>query len=207
MLIINDVNFHYQEIVKPNGELYGIEILSRNIQIDEKTDLYVFYKALEELENKNFFELANKLGIKIHFNIYPSTIAYVKWDLIPQKIKKPIVLEILETNIHNHLDKIKELSEKGFQVALDDFGTGSANFQCLIKPFSIVKLDGLYIRNIPKVVQFLKQVYKIGEVIIEKRKCKCKLADAFQSYEFHRPEPIINFLQRIERREIIPTSV
>ncbi|MCP4994789.1 MAG: DUF1631 family protein, partial [Gammaproteobacteria bacterium] len=80
-----------------------------------------------------------------------------------------ITLEITETSLIRHTDKatelIKEIKSKGVKFSLDDFGTGYASYSYLKDfPVDIVKIDGIFIKDILSESSSYAMVKSITEV-------------------------------------------
>lgn len=85
----------------------------------------------------------------------PDIIEYIeammnKYDVNP----KQIGIEILEEKSIMNNDLIKErlyvLYEKGISIIIDDFGAECSNFGQLVNlPISVLKIDGMFIKDLP----------------------------------------------------------
>ena len=66
-----------------------------------------------------------------------------------------IIIELTETAYIDNFEQVYKslnfLHEQGFKIALDDFGVGFSSFSYMQRlPLSYVKLDGLYIKDLPE---------------------------------------------------------
>ena len=118
-------------------------------------------------------------------------------------------LELTETaliqNEEATIAKLSQLRELGVQIALDDFGTGYSSLSYLQRvPFDMVKIDQVFIKNIPgdahscAIVQAIIAVSKVRNVItiaegVEKKPQKELLRDLgctqMQGFLFSRAVP------------------
>ena len=123
---------------------------------------------------------------------------------------KKICFEITETaaisNFLNALEFIGAVRDLGCQFALDDFGSGMSSFAYLKKlPVDILKIDGLFIKDIlnnPVDMAMVKSINEVGHVMglktigeyVENRAILEVLTvlevDAFQGFEVAKPAPI-----------------
>jgi diguanylate cyclase (GGDEF)-like protein len=104
---------------------------------------------------------------------------------------------------------IAAMRKLGCRIALDDFGNGLASFAYLKRlPVDIVKIDGLFIREIGKsaldqeVVRSITQVCRaIGKQVVAEgvespqaiERLRALGVDAVQGFAIHSPEPIDRF--------------
>jgi len=190
--------FFYQKIFRKNGVLYGIEILTRgNVNPTNQTDYTIFLEGIEFLFEIGAFSRFNERNLKIHFNLFPTTIPLIGWEFVSQISQGVLVVEVLERNIEQYLSYVDYLKDKGIQVALDDFGKGDSNFAVLDK-FDILKVDCEVVKNCFWFTDYMKKAYPDKLIILEKangivqnpklwQDCK---ADAYQCFYLHKPEPL-----------------
>lgn len=192
--------FFYQKILRRDGSLYGIEILTRfnnDLVPNGQTDYTIFLEGIEFLFETGAFSSFSSFGLKIHFNLFPATIPLIQWQVVSSFAQGVLVIEILERGIGNYLSYIDYLKENSFglKVALDDFGKGDSNF-AVIDHFDIIKVDCEIVKNCCWFADYIKRTYLDKEIILEKsndivknpslfRKCK---ADAYQCFSLHKPE-------------------
>lgn len=211
--MFGEIKIYYQKIFYGNGDLYGIELLTRGIKIDEKTDLLILNSVFSLLKEKWFIETVNQQGLYVHFNVFPSSIEYVNWEKFLAEfspLKERLVLEILETDVYCYTEQVKRLADKGINLALDDFGTGTANFSALSELFKVVKIDGEAIKgDVSLIAEFLKRGYQIDTIIVEKKFVRSLLIDGYQCFQLHKPEPIENLIRerQVEKENSQPVSL
>ena len=125
-------------------------------------------------------------------------------------------LEITETAMLNNessvMDAIKSLRNDGFIVEMDDFGSGYSSLNTLKNlPVDAIKVDMLFLRNIPDADTYLKSKIILSNVInmglemgltvitegVESEEQKEFLEDCgcrnFQGYHFSKPIPVEEF--------------
>lgn len=131
---------------------------------------------------------------------------------------RKICFEITETaavsNFIRAGDFITAIRDLGCKFALDDFGSGMSSFAYLKKlPVDILKIDGLFIKDIlndPIDLAMVKSINEVGHVMglktvaeyVENEeilKVLCKLGvDSFQGYQIAKPEPLDNLLDHYQ---------
>ena len=184
-----------QFIYKRDGTLWGVEILTRNFCVNEKSDVFLFYFSLESI--LEYWELFKKNNLKVHLNVFPSSVGIIPFFRFPKEITEVLMVEIVEKDLHQYLDDVLALKESGIKVVLDDFGNGSSNFFC-IRFFETIKVDGQIVNNLPEIIPLLKQ-YGVKQVIVEKSSNFSIPADGFQSFDLHVPEPIEKVVERLKK--------
>jgi EAL domain-containing protein (putative c-di-GMP-specific phosphodiesterase class I) len=125
-------------------------------------------------------------------------------------IAEKICFEITETAAINNLNNaqrfIEELNSLGCQFALDDFGSGLSSFAYLKNfPVDIVKIDGLFVRDIvddPINLAMVRSINEIAQLMgkktvaefVENDQIKSQLqllgVNYVQGYGIHKPCPI-----------------
>ncbi|MGB5324631.1 MAG: EAL domain-containing protein [Pseudomonadales bacterium] len=130
-----------------------------------------------------------------------------------------ICFEITETaavsNFIRASDFITAVRDLGCKFALDDFGSGMSSFAYLKKlPVDILKIDGLFIRDIlndPIDLEMVKSINDVGHVMglktvaeyVENDEILRVLAelgvDSYQGYAISKPQPIQTLLELIEK--------
>ncbi len=192
----------FQGIFYPDGSLYGVEILTKGLVGSEppgkSLDLFCLLTAANSIVSLIPEEL--RRSTKFHFNIYLENVSQIPFHQLLVVIPNA-VLEIVEKGIIDpfYLSYLRLI--EGIPLALDDFGRGRANFD-LLPYFQIVKLDRDVVDG--KVLKPLIDVLKFQgkTVILEKalREDSSFNADAYQGYEWHKPEPLENLREFLSRR-------
>ena len=146
-------------------------------------------------------------------DVYGDITGYVgKYGIRPEQLR----LEITETAMLNNegsvQDTIKALRRDGFIVEMDDFGSGYSSLNTLKNlPVDVIKVDMMFLRNIPDADTYLKSTIILSNVInmglemgltvitegVETQEqknfleeCGCR---AFQGYYFSKPIPVEEF--------------
>ncbi|TCS84558.1 putative bifunctional diguanylate cyclase/phosphodiesterase [Tepidibacillus fermentans] len=134
------------------------------IPLAEKTGVinelgkWVLRKASEQIKSIHYEGFSD---IRIMVNISPLQLQEPNFvEMVKQILEETqldphyLDLEITE-NIEtqpnqNILKKIRELQSMGIQISMDDFGTGYSSLSKLRDlPFDTVKIDGLFLQNVP----------------------------------------------------------
>jgi EAL domain-containing protein (putative c-di-GMP-specific phosphodiesterase class I) len=85
----------------------------------------------------------------------PDLISYVDEIMLKHEVNpKQIGIEILEEKsiMNNELikERLQVLYEKGMSIIIDDFGAECSNFGQLVNlPISVLKIDGMFIKDLP----------------------------------------------------------
>ncbi len=149
-------------------------------------------------------------------DVYSDITGYVgKYGIRTEQLR----LEITETAMLNNedsvLDTIKSLRRDGFIVEMDDFGSGYSSLNTLKNlPVDVIKVDMLFLRNIPDADTYLKSTIILSNVInmglemgitvitegVETQEQKSFLEDCgccnFQGYYFSKPIPVEEFEEK-----------
>jgi len=133
---------------------------------------------------------------------------------------KKLCFEITETtaisNMHIAFDFVSQLQKMGCSVALDDFGSGLSSFEYLKKlPVNILKIDGIFIHNLPHskmdhvIVDAVRRVAEMMNLktvaeYVESEEILQLLADMgvtyAQGYHMGRPMLLEELLQQIKNK-------
>ncbi len=102
----------------------------------------------------------------------PDIVAYIQRCASHSQIDPSVVcLEVTETAASGReaAARLRELSDSGFCIALDDFGSGFSSFQYLRElPVDILKIDGLFVRNIaedPIQQEFVRSINDLAHAL------------------------------------------
>lgn len=156
---------HYEVLLRMRDPLTGeMRLPGKFIQIAEQVGLiqqidhYVIRHALKQLgalqkQQRNVSFAINLSGLVIDTSILlpllESTIAEYKVDA------SAIIFEITETVAVSNLQQAKEMMHSikalGCRFSLDDFGVGFSSFNYMRElPVDIIKIDGIFIKNLDK---------------------------------------------------------
>ncbi|NRB39694.1 MAG: EAL domain-containing protein [Pseudomonadales bacterium] len=162
----------FQPIVRPNGELYGYEVLGRGARPDLPVSPLDLFRIAESMPGKDVElsvlmrdcgvcqgaeqSLQHRLFVNTHpaeMEDVPSLIAGLK-SLRDQFPSLPIVLEIHEDAVAD-IEQMKamanDLAHLNIDLAYDDFGAGQARLIEMIDvPVKYVKFDIALIRGLPE---------------------------------------------------------
>jgi len=204
-------------IIKEDGEI-ALPTLFLNAAeryaLTPRLDKWIIQKTLSWLEeNPASMEKIEYMSINISgLSICDDTFT----DFIEQSFKnsnippKKVCFEITETaavtNFLRASDFITAIRDLGCRFALDDFGAGMSSFAYLKKlPIDILKIDGLFIRDIlSDTIDFemVKSINDVGHAMglktvaeyVENDEILAALkslgVDAFQGYGIARPAPL-----------------
>lgn len=156
---------HYEVLLRMRDPLTGeMRLPGKFIQIAEQVGLiqqidhYVIRHALKQLgalqkQQRNVSFAINLSGLVIDTSILlpllESTIAEYEVDA------SAIIFEITETVAVSNLQQAKEMMHSikalGCRFSLDDFGVGFSSFNYMRElPVDIIKIDGIFIKNLDK---------------------------------------------------------
>jgi len=196
----------------PAAERYGLI---------EQIDRWVISKVIDVLA-RNPQHLARLHTCSVNLSgLSISQPAFLKFmigllNANPQ-IGAKLCLEVTETAAIGNMAAVTELmqalGEHGVRFALDDFGTGMSSLSYLKNlPVDYVKIDGVFVRDIPEDDVDRGMVRAINELahVMDKRTVaefvETQLAsdilgeigvDMAQGFFLHRPEPLDQLLQRL----------
>ena len=134
--VIAPINF--LDAAKNSGQLYRIfKLMFENAcqKTQEFSGQFTVNMTDQDLQEPDLIDYIDEMLNKYHVNC------------------KQIGIEILEENSITNNDLIKErllvLSDKGMDIIIDDFGVKCSNFGQLVDlPISVIKLDGIFIKDI-----------------------------------------------------------
>lgn len=134
-----------------------IPILENTNRITDLTD-WIIGKVCSQIEEWNDLNFQFK---QVSINVPGSYITSPKLvQVLNESVKRhnvhpnQIELEITETSfihdIHNAIQAVRSLREKGYFVALDDFGTGLSSLSYLKEiPINTIKIDKSFVDGVP----------------------------------------------------------
>ena len=149
-------------------------------------------------------------------DVYSDISGYVKkFGIRPEQLKLEITETAMLNNVGSVLDVIKSLRRDGFIVEMDDFGSGYSSLNTLKNlPVDVIKVDMLFLRNIPDADTYLKSTIILSNVInmglemgltvitegVETEEQKTFLEECgcrnFQGYYFSKPVPVEEFEEK-----------
>ncbi len=187
---------HFLDAAEFSGQLYNIF-------------KFMFAKGCEQ---------AAKTGMRFSVNIGDSEflnediLDFIRGSLKEHNVNaKLLSLEVLENNAISHDGRIKDvilqIHELGIEIIIDDFGINCSNFgQIESLPVDILKIDGSFIKNLPKsenskvIVKTIKtfanekNIKLVAEFVCDKEVydiVKELDIDYAQGYYLHEPSPEI----------------
>lgn len=175
----------------PAAEKYGLII-----QLDRWVIDRTFY-AISELEHKLTDDKQSSYSINLSGLTLtdPLLYDYVKEKMLFYKINaKKISFEVTETSAITHmhlaLDFMNKINLLGCHFSLDDFGSGFSSFSYLQKlPINIIKIDGMFIRDI--------HINQVNSVFVENIQRTAKIMGKKTVAEFVEDELILKKLNEI----------
>ncbi len=197
-------------------ENYEDEIYSIGDYI-EVAEKFHFINSIDELIlDLVVKELTEYREIKLSMNVSAYTIGSIAWMkkakilLSDKQIGSRLIIEITETIAHKDFQKsikfIENLQALNCKISLDDFGSGYTSFsQLKILPIDIVKIDGIFIKDIMTNHNnefFVKSVVELNKALnrivvaefVESEEIAIKLKDLgideLQGYFFGEPSII-----------------
>ncbi len=149
-------------------------------------------------------------------DVYGDITGYVgKYGIRPEQLRLEITETAMLGNEGSVLDTIKALRRDGFIVEMDDFGSGYSSLNTLKNlPVDVIKVDMMFLRNIPDADTYIKSTIILSNVInmglemglavltegVETEEQKNFLEDcgcrAFQGYYFSKPIPVEEFEEK-----------
>lgn len=187
----DELVLHYQPVIGPDGSVDGFEGLMRwqrgktlvypgdFIEIAERSGLI---SKLGEWALREGIETCARWRHDYGFQGYIAinvSVKQLKDDAIVEQVRdllqqhrldgRHLVLEMTETmlvaDMHALLGTFEHLRELNVGLAIDDFGTGYASFRHLkMMPFSILKIDKLFIDDTPDNVEAVQTVESMIEL-------------------------------------------
>lgn len=215
--VVNSKNHEvvYHEALLRMKDIEGAEFsIGAYIEAAEK---FRFINTIDELVlDLVVKELTKYSDINLSVNISAFAISNIAWmkkaqDLLKDRsVASRLIIEITETVAHKDFKKsikfIEVLQDMGCKIALDDFGCGYTSFsQLKILPIDLVKIDGIFIKDIITNYNnefFVKSVVELNKAInrivvaefVETKEIAEKLeslgVDELQGYFFGKPTSI-----------------
>ena len=224
--VISDEVKGGEALIRWNHKKHGLLPPGKFLGILEKTglivdvDRYMWESACKILgrwnaEGRDDMYLSVNISPKDFYftDVYGDITGYAgKYGIRAEQLR----LEITETAMLNNessvMDAIKSLRSDGFIVEMDDFGSGYSSLNTLKNlPVDAIKVDMLFLRNIPDADTYLKSKIILSNVInmglemgltvitegVESEEQKEFLEDCgcrnFQGYHFSKPIPVEEF--------------
>lgn len=156
----------HDQLITPN---IFIPVAKRNSMM-LKIDMWVMEKVVSMIESNHY------PGYTFSVNISGSSINNNEISsFLVTKIKNnnaiadAMIIEITETEAITHIEGaagfMNELKQYGVKFALDDFGTGFSSFAYLkYLPADLIKIDGIFVRDIDKDPADLAMVRSINHI-------------------------------------------
>lgn len=226
------LELHYQPIVKDVEEIVGYEALIRwnhcdfgpispadFIPVAEQSSLivelgnWVLAKACATLAEWSRIPANKHLVLSINISALqiqqPTFVDQVlaclrQADVRPQNLKLEITETLLQYDLDDTIEKMRQLKEAGLQCSLDDFGTGFSSLSYLQKlPIDEVKIDLQFVqamRTDPNAEAIVKLIISLAQTLelrvvaegVESREewglLKQLGCHYFQGYHFGRPQ-------------------
>ena len=149
-------------------------------------------------------------------DVYGDITGYVgKYGIRPEQLRLEITETAMLGNEGSVQDTIRALRRDGFIVEMDDFGSGYSSLNTLKNlPVDVIKVDMMFLRNIPDADTYLKSKIILSNVInmglemgltvitegVETEEQKSFLEDCgcrtFQGYYFSKPVPVEEFEEK-----------
>ena len=143
-------------------------------------------------------------------NVYDEVTTLVsKYGIDPSKLRLEITESVMEHDLQNRLQLIKDFQEAGFLVEMDDFGSGYSSLNMLKDmPVDLLKIDMVFLydtRDEQRAETILKMVLELSEQLnmpsltegVETEEQYKMLVDMgcklFQGYYFAQPMPLEQF--------------
>lgn len=175
-ILSDKLDIHYQPKVElKTGRVYGLEALARwyhfekgeispnkFIPLTERTMLInPFTKWMVERALKDLSRWKNEgfsLNLAINFSLRNfhdralidkviELIAF--YDIDPSLIEIEVTESAFSTNMHEVIQTLQYLRDKGIRIAIDDFGTGQASQQYLFQlPIDGLKIDRIFVNGL-----------------------------------------------------------
>ena len=151
---------HVETLLRMKDESGGVIMPAAFIPLAEKSDIileidrWVISKAITLLASSPSIPTI-ALNISGKSFAEPELPLFIgdtlrKFDVNPNRLMVEITETSAVTDLHNAQRFIKALHQTGCKVCLDDFGSGFSSFAYLKHlEVDIVKIDGLFIRNLP----------------------------------------------------------
>jgi EAL domain-containing protein (putative c-di-GMP-specific phosphodiesterase class I) len=211
---------HWELLVRMCGEAEGETIppgaflpTAERFGLVERIDRWVLARALELLRAGGNGARPLMLGVNLSGRSFgdPELHAFLADELRRTGVDPSrLIIEITETHAIANLDEAREFASRltrlGCRFALDDFGTGFGSFHYLkYLPVDFVKLDGDFIRDLPRntsdqvLVKAMADVaHGLGMLTIAEfveTEATLKILEGFgvdyaQGYHVGRPQPV-----------------
>lgn len=189
------MRFFFQVIVNADLKtIYGVEVLTKIKGELPQPDHDPVIVSCACLLASIFHERYGS-KYKVHVNAFPESMDRIDWKVV-ERVKTVLRVEVIEREITPEVKK-KILSlcmKREIPFFLDDFGTKMANFDVLRIPWTGIKVDALCVPK--RTAETLKERFF---VIAEKTHHISYPAHAYQSYFYHKPEPMSQISKIFEK--------
>jgi diguanylate cyclase (GGDEF)-like protein len=201
-------SFEHQELLYPDSFLYAAE----RYQLMPDVDRWMITHVIDFLsENRDFQTKIQSIAINLSSSTLkdPELAQFVQNACNDKQV--PIHLlsfEVTETEQIIHVNTaakvLSALQNLGCEILIDDFGSGYSSYNYLrVFPFDVIKIDGIFVREIEQSISSLTMVKSILELAKQLNKpvvaeyveneslfamLKELNVDWGQGYFFHKPE-------------------
>ncbi|MGB9744054.1 MAG: EAL domain-containing protein [Desulfurella sp.] len=176
-LSLNDLHIHSVEALLRWNSKNGIVLPNEFMALLEETNLItqLGYKIFEQSINQIIAWQKMGFNIQIAVNVSPIQLDDPNFvenvvELIENsKIDKSLIeIEITESTLIKHLDKLTKLNKNGIKIFIDDFGTGYSSLSYLKEiPLSGIKIDISFIREMfeKKNFEILRTIINLSKIL------------------------------------------
>ncbi|MGC8821952.1 MAG: EAL domain-containing protein [Desulfurella sp.] len=176
-LSLNDLHIHSVEALLRWNSKNGIVLPNEFMALLEETNLIteLGYKIFEQSINQVKTWQKKGFYIQIAVNVSPIQLDDPNFvenvvELIENsKIDKSLIeIEITESTLIKHLDKLTKLNKNGIKIFIDDFGTGYSSLSYLKEiPLSGIKIDISFIREMfeKKNFEILRTIINLSKIL------------------------------------------
>ncbi|WP_180028930.1 bifunctional diguanylate cyclase/phosphodiesterase [Acinetobacter sp. YH16032] len=233
-LLRDEFQLYYQILVNREEEVIGYEALlrwshpehglilpGRFIEEVEKTDLIhdvgnrVLVLACQQLKDWSQYPESSNWTISVNISVeqfrktdFDKNVLRIidEAGIDPTLLRLELTESMFYTDMHNSIEKMKKLIERGLRFSMDDFGTGYSSLNYLkMLPLDQLKIDRSFVENIvgnPRDIAIVKTIIDLAQILdlnvvaegVETEEqfqvLKENGCNTFQGYYFGRPQPI-----------------